>query len=205
MSDLPAAPPMAPSPAYPVTLTLDAPLEIARWRWFVQWLLAIPHFIVLGFLGMAASFAMLAAWLIALFTGTVPDGIAGFLAMQLRYQMRVTSYVACLFEDYPPFDFTMTLADPGGSPIRVDVAPVGKHSRLMVFFRYFAAIPHLIVLAFVNVALVLVLLLAFVAAVIKGSWPAGMRDFVVGVTRWQTRFTAWMSLIAVPYPPMSTT
>ena len=37
---------MASASAYPVQLDLESPLEVARWRPLVHWLLAIPHFIV---------------------------------------------------------------------------------------------------------------------------------------------------------------
>ena len=35
------------SPSYPATLTFDPPEKIANWRPLVDWLLAIPHFVVL--------------------------------------------------------------------------------------------------------------------------------------------------------------
>src|SRR5690242_11506331 len=61
----PSAPTPAPTPAYPTTpaasagrepvqLSFDAPLEMARWRPFVSWLLAIPHYLVLFVYGIVA-------------------------------------------------------------------------------------------------------------------------------------------------------
>jgi len=41
------------SASYPVTLELDAPLEVARWRPLVHWLLSIPYYIVLYVLQIA--------------------------------------------------------------------------------------------------------------------------------------------------------
>ena len=35
------------TPSYPATFTFDPPEKIANWRPLVQWLLAIPHFVIL--------------------------------------------------------------------------------------------------------------------------------------------------------------
>src|SRR5688500_10041636 len=54
---------MTPNPgSYPVSLegTLDE--NLSRWKWLVKWFLAIPHFIVLVFLGLGVVFASIGAW-----------------------------------------------------------------------------------------------------------------------------------------------
>ena len=40
---------------YPAKLTFDPPDKIANWRPLVQWLLAVPHFIVLYVLQIVAE------------------------------------------------------------------------------------------------------------------------------------------------------
>jgi hypothetical protein len=47
------------------------------------------------------------------------------------------------------------------------------------------------------------MVVAWFAVVITGRWPAGLRDFVVGVGRWTMRVDAWFYLLADPYPPFS--
>src|SRR5581483_1120170 len=60
--------------AYP-----DAGRDLNRWLPLVKWLLAIPHFVVLVFLWIAALVAVVAAWFAILFTGRYPTGIFTFV------------------------------------------------------------------------------------------------------------------------------
>ena len=53
--------------AYP-----DAATDLNRWLPLVKWLLAIPHYIVLFFLEIAAFFAVIVTWFAILFTGRYP-------------------------------------------------------------------------------------------------------------------------------------
>src|SRR5215211_3126193 len=50
----------------------DVPAELNRWLSLVKWLLAIPHYIVLVFLGLAAFVSIVIAWFAILFTGRYP-------------------------------------------------------------------------------------------------------------------------------------
>lgn len=43
------------STPYPATFTVRTPERLANWRPLVQWLLAIPHFIVLYVLGVVSA------------------------------------------------------------------------------------------------------------------------------------------------------
>ena len=46
--------------------------DLNRWLPLVKWLLAIPHYIVLFFLDIAALVAVIAAWFAIVFTGRYP-------------------------------------------------------------------------------------------------------------------------------------
>ncbi len=82
----------------------DVPRELNRWLPLVKWLLAIPHYIVLFFLGIAAFGVVVVAWFAILFTGRYPRGIFDFVAGVLRWQNRVNAYAFLLMTDaYPPF------------------------------------------------------------------------------------------------------
>jgi hypothetical protein len=82
----------------------DAGRDLNRWLPLVKWLLAIPHYIVLAFLWLAALFAVIAAWFAILFTGRFPRGLFDFIEGVLRWTNRVEAYVALLATDqYPPF------------------------------------------------------------------------------------------------------
>jgi hypothetical protein len=70
----------------------------------VKWLLAIPHYIVLAFLGIAALGAVIGAWFAVLLTGRYPRGIFDFVEGVLRGARRVQAYAFLLVTDrYPPF------------------------------------------------------------------------------------------------------
>jgi hypothetical protein len=85
--------------AYP-----DAKQGLNRWLPLVKWLLAIPHYIVLFFLSIAAVFAVIFAWFAILFTGRYPRGLFDFVLGVLRWGNRVVAYAFVLVTDeYPPF------------------------------------------------------------------------------------------------------
>lgn len=189
----------------PVTLELEAPLEIARWRPLVHWLLAIPALIVTSVLRSVAGVLAFISFFTILFTGSIPDGIYQFQAMHLRYQWRVTSYFLWLREPYPPFTFEMQLDDPGDDPAVLSLAPQEELNRWLPLVKWLLIIPHLFAVFFLIVAETFVFVAAFFAVLVTGRWPQGMRDYVVGVTRWTFRIEAYLYLLHDEYPPFSLT
>ena len=82
----------------------DAQRELNRWLPLVKWFLAIPHYIVLFFLAIAAVVAVIVAWFAILFTERYPRGIFDFVEGVIRWQNRVVGYAFILVTDrYPPF------------------------------------------------------------------------------------------------------
>ena len=82
----------------------DVPRDLNRWLPLVKWFLAIPHFIVLFFLSIAAVVAVIIAWFAILFTGLYPQGIFDFVEGVMRWWNRVIAYAVVLVTDqYPPF------------------------------------------------------------------------------------------------------
>jgi hypothetical protein len=78
--------------------------QLNRWLPLVKWFLAIPHFVVLFFLGIGAVVAVILAWFAILFTGTYPRGLFDFVVGVLRWLNRVIGYAFLLVTDeYPPF------------------------------------------------------------------------------------------------------
>jgi hypothetical protein len=70
----------------------------------VKWLLAIPHYVVLFFLYIAAIFVVIAAWFTILFTGRFPHAMFDFLVGIGRWTNRVIACAHVLVTDhYPPF------------------------------------------------------------------------------------------------------
>jgi hypothetical protein len=82
----------------------DAKRDLNRWLPLVKWFLAIPHFLVLIFLNIAAFFVVLGAWVAILVTGHYPHGMFGFVEGVIRWNNRVVGYAITLVTDeYPPF------------------------------------------------------------------------------------------------------
>ena len=85
----------------------DAEHDLNRWLPLVKWLLAVPHYIVLFFLGIGAFFAVVVAWFAILFTGRYPQGLFDFVVGVGRWALRVQAYAFLLVTDrYPPFSLS---------------------------------------------------------------------------------------------------
>jgi len=197
--------PTAPPSTFPLQLELDAPTKVARWRPLVHWLLVIPHAIVLYAILFVQRFVYIVAWFAILFTGRMPEGLFGFNVMAMRYQWRVASYILFLREGYPEFAFPMESEDPGTDPARLSIQPAARLSRGLIFVKWLLAIPHYIVLLVLGIGAYVTIIIAFFAVLITGSWPAGLRNYIVGVMRWSTRVNAYIYLLTDVYPPFSLT
>jgi hypothetical protein len=82
----------------------DVRQDLNRWLPIVKWLLAIPHYIVLVFLWLAAILCVIFAWFAVLFTGRYPRGLFDFVLGVFRWTNRVIGYAFVLVTDeYPPF------------------------------------------------------------------------------------------------------
>ncbi|MFW6091077.1 MAG: DUF4389 domain-containing protein [Actinomycetota bacterium] len=82
----------------------DVPRELNRWLPLVKWLLAIPHYVVLFFLDIAAIVVVIIVWFAVLFTGRYPRDLFRFVEGVLRWHNRVVGYAFVLVTDrYPPF------------------------------------------------------------------------------------------------------
>lgn len=78
--------------------------DLNRWLPLVKWFLAIPHYVVLFILTVAAIFATILAWFAILFTGRYPKDLFEFVVGVNRWSLRVTAYAFLLTTDkYPPF------------------------------------------------------------------------------------------------------
>lgn len=82
----------------------DARSELNRWLPLVKWLLAIPHYIIMVFLGAGVVISVIVAWFVILFTGRYPPRLFDYVVGVFRWWLRVTAYAFLLTTDrYPPF------------------------------------------------------------------------------------------------------
>ena len=202
--------------SYPVLIQGELDPNLSRWLWLVKWLLAIPHYIVLAFLWLAAAILTIVAFVAILFTGRFPRGIFDFNVGVLRWTWRVAFYSFSVLgsDRYPPF----TLADID-YPARLEV-PYPEHlSRGLVLVKsWLLAIPHYIVLAvmigywgwtpggdrWATWGLSLNGVLVLIAAVIllfTGRYPRDIFGIVLGINRWALRVAAYVMLMRDEYPP----
>jgi hypothetical protein len=189
----------APAPGYPLRFDVEYPENLSRLLIFVKWLLAIPHIIVLYFLGLIAYLLIFIAFFAILFTKKYPKGLFDFVVNYYRWNANVGAYTGLLRDEYPPFSF-----DAGQYPVTLEVDYPEELGRWMPFIKWLLAVPHFIALMFVGIIAILFYIIAFFAILFTGKFPRGMFDFIVGVTRWNYRVTSYAFLLLTDeYPPFS--
>jgi hypothetical protein len=195
----------------PVVVEADLDEPLSRWLWLINWLLVIPHYIVLWCLSVIYVLLTVVAMAAILLTGRYPRGIFDFNVGVLRWSWRVAyySYGALGTDRYPPF----TLAERPDYPARLDVAYPGELSRLSVLFKWWLlALPHYFVAAVLvggyrfagwpGFGLIgLLVLIAGVGLAATGTYLPGIFAFVLGLDRWVLRVVAYASLMTDEYPP----
>jgi hypothetical protein len=126
-------------PDYPAHLEIAYPEHLSRGLVLVKWwLLAIPHYLVLGlFLGGGWAVAdstdssaaggglisvlVLIAAVALLFTGRYPRGVFDLVLGLNRWVLRVWAYAGLMTDEYPPFRLDMGGTDPGTAALTATV------------------------------------------------------------------------------------
>ena len=198
-----AAPPQAPPPpaaGYPARFDVEYPERLSRWKIFVKWILAIPHFIIVYLLQAVNSILVFIAFFAILFTKKWPRGLFDFSVQIQRWTMNVYAYALVLQRDeYPPFT-----GEAGQYAVTLEVDYDDNLSRWQIFLKWLFALPHLIILTFLALAAFVVVFIAFFAILFTGKFPRGMFDFVTGTLRWYVRVNAYAFwLMTDRYPPFS--
>jgi hypothetical protein len=206
---------------YPVSVSIEPAITNRnRLTTAFRLILAIPHIILVGGVGIGAAysgdsrtsvggqtgllgavawFLAIVSWFMIVFTGQHIAGIRQFTAFYLRWRVRALSYLMLLGDQYPPFG-------DASYPASIDIVdPVAPRNRLTVGFRLLLGIPHFIVLAFLLVAWWITAMIAWLLILITGNYPTGLYDFGVGILRWSLRVEAYMLLMVDDYPPFSFT
>jgi hypothetical protein len=95
----------------------------------------------------------------------------------------------------------MTQALAASHPIGLIVEDDLERNRLTVFFRLLLAIPQAIWIALWGIAAYVAIVIAWFAALIRGRVPDGLHEFIARYLRALTHLTAYLFLLADPWPP----
>ncbi len=179
-----------------LSFDVEYPERLSRLLIFVKWLVAIPHFVILYFLGIAVAAVWFIAFFAVLILGRYPRGLWDFMMLYLRWTGNVYSYLSLQRDEYPPFGDTPY-------PVQMHLTYPETLSRWKVLVKWLLIIPHLIVWSLVAFAAFIALVIAWFAILITGSYPKGLFDFVTGTYRWWYRISAYSYFLTDRYPPFS--
>ena len=88
-------------------------------------------------------------------------------------------------------------------PVTFEMDFVERRSRAKTFFRGLLAFPHLLFAGVYAFAFVVVYVLAWLALMFTGRWPAGLYAFAGGFLRYTARLAAYLNYAVDAYPPFS--
>jgi hypothetical protein len=116
-----------------------------------------------------------------------------------RFINRVLAYILLMDDRYPATDQQQA--------VHLEypyAATNGGLNRWLPLVKWFLAIPHFIVLAFLWIAVLVVVFISWIAIIFTGRYPKGLFTFVEGVIRWGARVVAYaLVLVTDRYPPFS--
>ena len=117
----------------------------------------------------------------------------------LRFVNRVGTYMALMSDRYPSTDEQQWVRLEFPYPdARTDL------NRWLPLVKWLLAIPHYIVLAFLYLAVLIVLIVAWFAVLFTARYPRPIFDFVEGVIRWHNRVVGYAFILVTDrYPPFS--
>ena len=201
-------------PAYPASLAIDYPdRPLNRLTTGLRMFTLVPIAIILAlvnsgtidFSGMngwdwqyaAGGILFLATLLMILFRQKYPRWWFDWNIALTKFAIRVVAYIDLLTDVYPSTDEEQAVHVEIPYPdVRRDL------NRWLPLVKWFLAIPHYIVLAFLWVAAVVCVVIAWFAILFTGRYPKGLFDFVVGVYRWSLRVVAYAYLLTTDRYPL---
>ncbi|MHA5051937.1 DUF4389 domain-containing protein [Streptomyces sp. SD15] len=184
----------APPPEVLPVLDLPEPGRQRRWTVLLRWLLLVPQYVALFFLGIAAFVLVVVGWFAALITGRLPEPIASFLTGYLAYATRVTAYAMLLVDTYPPFAFLA--AD---HPVQIEIHP-GKLNRLAVLFLIILLIPAYILACLVIYGWFVVCPILWLLVLILGRMPRPLFEATAATARYGMRLNGYVMMLTSAYP-----
>jgi hypothetical protein len=92
------------------------------------------------------------------------------------------------------------MAAPAQHPISLQITDDLRRTRLTAFFRLILAIPHIIWALLLGILAVLAVIGNWFATLVQGRSPEGLHGFIAGYLRYTTHVSAYLWLIADPFP-----
>jgi hypothetical protein len=182
---------------HPIHLVVTDDLKRNRLTVFFRLILVIPHLIWLTLWGIAASLAVIVAWVVGIVMGRVPDVLHDFLAAFLRYENHVFAYLSLTADPYPAFTSDVPY------PVDLEIAPAARQNRLTILFRVLLAIPAVIVLYVLRLVAEVVSFLSWFYALFTGNMNRGMRDLLAYWLRYEAQTVGYLLLLTSRYPSFS--
>ncbi len=206
-------PPASGGDAYPLTYSVDYPdRPLNRLTTALRIFWAIPIFILAASIeggGFATSSSgaryggggvgilVIPVVLMLLFRKKYPRWWWEWNLQLTRFSNRIFAYVALMDDRYPSTDDEQS--------VHLDFPyPDAERDlqRGMPLVKWLLAIPHYVVLFFLDIAVLVVLVVAWFAIVFTARYPRSMFDFIEGVIRWHNRVGAYAFLLITDrYPP----
>jgi Domain of unknown function (DUF4389) len=201
--------------SYPVTLSIDFPdRPLNRLTTFFRLFTVIPIAIVLGAVGGGTwhwdsngqtttivagtgGLLFLAPLLMIVFRRKYPRWWFEFNLQLQRFATRVAAYLSLMNDQYPATDEEQSVHLEYSYP---DAAV--ELNRWLPIVKWLLAIPHYIVLFFLQIGAVVAVIIAWFAILFTGRYPAGLFRYVEGVIRWHNRVIGYaLTLVTDVYPP----
>jgi hypothetical protein len=197
---------------YPVQFAVDYPdRQLNRVTTFFRIFTVIPIAIVLGtvsgqtwgssdgryYAAAAGGLLFLGPLLMILFRLKYPRWWFDWNLELQRFATRVGIYLLLMDDRYPSTDDHQSVR----LDYRYPDVPV-ELNRLLPLVKWLLAIPHYIVLFFLDIGALVVVIVAWFAILFTGRYPRGMFTFVEGVIRWHNRVLAYAYILVTDrYPP----
>jgi hypothetical protein len=186
-------------PQHPVHLVGDADdLRFSRVTVLFRLPLAIPHIVWLALWTVVAILTAIVTWFATLFTGTPPAGLHRFLSRYVRYSLHVNAFLYLAANPFPGF-----VGEQGRYPLDLELPGPARQNRWKTGFRFFLAIPALLVNGALGWGLIVAAVLTWFVALVTGAAPWGMRNFTAYALRYGAQLNAYGYLVTDAYPHAS--
>ena len=198
---------------YPANLKIDYSEKSDRLTAFFRIFLAIPIIVILALLTSdihdeseineddkhvyTVGIVFLPTMLMIVFRQKYPKWWYDWNLELTNFSTRVASYILLLRDEYPSTDEEQA--------VHVSIPyPDAKNdlNRWLPLVKWFLALPHIFVLCFLYIGLIIITIYVWLFILFAGRYPKVFFDYAVGVLRWSIRVSAYSLMLTTDqYPP----